>query len=110
MATYLEQYQYYLEEQMAAGGTPERMEDCVRQYNAVGRLDFRPGKLYAEWSSAAKHLCTSCQTEFVWSAELPPDPTQEVTCEKCLESAKQPAEPVRDVPAEGQSPPEDPPA
>ena len=83
MATFLEQYQGFLETEMATGGTPEHMETCVNEYNAAGKLGYRAAPLYVKWASETTHLCTSCQAEFKWAAETPPDPTMEVTCESC---------------------------
>lgn len=110
MATYLEEYQYYLEDLMAKGGKPDVMEEAVQQYNAIGRVDFRPGKTYVEWATKTPFRCTTCAATFDFKkGESPrpidtlPPPSQEVTCEACLERAVQA---VRDTPADGPGPTE----
>ena len=82
MAAYLEQYQGYLETEMAAGGTPEHMQECVDEYNAAGRVGYRASPLYEQWAAETKFLCTTCQSEFL-ATEGTPDPTTETTCDAC---------------------------
>ncbi len=82
MATYLETYQFWLEDQLAGGGKPAHMETCVNEYNATGRANYTPGAFYGEWSGKFLFLCSTCQGDF-YVPEGSPSPAEEVTCPKC---------------------------
>ena len=81
--TYLNEYQLHLEVKMTGGGTPDEMEQCVTEYNAAGRPDYKPSPAFKKWVHHVTFACTNCQGEFRVVPPAIPDAAKEVTCESC---------------------------
>lgn len=80
MASYLEQYQQHLEDQLAKGGKPAAMEACLKEYNFAGDPMWNPGQLFKAWASGTTFTCIDCRTDYKIDN---PVSTNETRCEKC---------------------------
>lgn len=82
MATYLQQFQSFLEAEMAKGGTPEQMEQCVTEYNRTGSPTWTKSEPYAAWVKTASFACVDCHTPYNTEDATPTDETRCTRCRK----------------------------
>jgi len=79
--TYRQTYQLFLEQLLACGGTPRRMELTINEFNAVENPDYRPATAFEDFVKNMEHRCSTCGRGFHTDvAQL----DAETTCAECL--------------------------
>jgi hypothetical protein len=79
--TYRQTYQLFLEQLMAAGGTPKHMATVVEEFNAIENPDYHPTTVFTDFVKGMEHHCSTCGRGFhTDEAQL----DAETTCAECL--------------------------
>ena len=74
-------YTQYLEHRLESGGIPAVMEQCVNDYNLIGRPEYTPTTIYREWVTSTIFLCSRCGERFHPQKDVLPE--EIVICGKC---------------------------